>query len=79
MSITHHVCNSNSHKWACGKCLHEPMQLPGEGREWLSAESPAAEVLRKSFFMGDGSNLSSIMCVIDIQVDWRYMYVYTLN
>ena len=44
MSVIHHVCNS--HEWACGKCMHEPMEFPGEGREWLNSESPAAEVLR---------------------------------
>ena len=34
------------------------MQLPGEGREWLSAESPAAEVLREIIF--DGRWLKSL-------------------
>ena len=56
MSIKHHMCNS--HEWACGRCLHDPMQLPGEGREWLSAESPAAEVLREIIF--DGRWLKSL-------------------
>ena len=50
MSIIHHVCNSN--EWACGRYLHDPMQLPGEGREWLNAASPAAEVLREVIFYG---------------------------
>ena len=48
MSMIHHVCNS--HEWACGKCQHDPIELPGEGREWLAAESPAAESLRDIIF-----------------------------
>ena len=48
MSMIHHVCNS--HEWACGKCQHDPIAIPGEGREWLAAESPAAESLRDIIF-----------------------------
>ena len=48
MSMMHHVCNS--HEWACGKCQHDHIELPGEGREWLAAESPAAESLRDIIF-----------------------------
>ena len=29
---------------------NEPLEFPGEGREWLSAESSAAEVLRGVIF-----------------------------
>ena len=32
------------------KCQHDPFELPGEGREWLAAESPAAESLRDIIF-----------------------------
>ena len=48
MSLIHHVCNN--HEWASGKCQHEPLQCPGEEREWLDPESPAAEVLRDITF-----------------------------
>ena len=48
MSMIHHVCNS--HEWACGKCQHDPIELPSEGQEWLAAESPAAESLRDIIF-----------------------------
>ena len=56
MSVIHHVCNS--HEWACGKCMHEPMEFSGEGREWLNSESPAAEVLCDIIF--DGRWLKSL-------------------
>ena len=30
--------------------MHEPIDHPGEGREWLIPESPAAEALRDIIF-----------------------------
>ena len=85
MSVIHHVCNS--HEWACGRCLHEPMELPGEWREWLSAESPAAEVLREVIV--DGRWLNSLQYyvrnrhtggleVIIYFIIYTCMYIYIL-
>ena len=48
----------NSHEWACGKCLHEPIEFSDEGREWLNSESPAASALRDLIF--DGRWLKSL-------------------
>ena len=43
VSIIHHVCNS--HEWAGGKCLHQEMLVPSEGKQWLEPESEAVFVM----------------------------------
>ena len=36
--------------WATGKCMHDPIQQPTDGKVWLGNESPAADCLREIIF-----------------------------
>ena len=48
VGVMHHVCGN--HHWAEGKCQHDPMSDPGDGKQWIEPTSTAADTLRDLVF-----------------------------